>query len=92
MESKNLKEFPNSQIHEATLHRHPTRLSRAQTSSALLSTRSDVLTNGFVGRKKRSDIAATPPVLCLRRAQGSSAKVQTHGHISESCPKSVRCG
>ena len=26
MKSKNLKEFPNSQIHEATLHRHPTRL------------------------------------------------------------------
>jgi len=53
---------------------------------------SQILTNGFVGRKKRSDIAVTPPVLCLRRAQGSSAKVQTHGHISESCPKSVRCG
>ena len=51
MKSKNLKEFSNSQIHEATLHRHPTRLSRAQTSSALLSTRSDVPTNDFVVQK-----------------------------------------
>lgn len=43
------------------LHRHPTRLSRAQTSSALLSTRSDVLT--YVCGYKKS--GAT--LLSLRR-------------------------
>lgn len=63
MKSKNLKEFSNSQIHEAPLHRHPTRLSRAQTSSALLSTRSDVLT--YVCGYKKSGATLLPLRLSL---------------------------
>jgi len=107
MKSKNLKEFPNSQIHEATLHRHPTRLLLHSLCDRLFGVpwhrrcywvrhrgavrclrlylgpircakgRSDVLTNGFVGRKKRSDIAATPPFLSAK-----SSKLQFILHFS----------
>ena len=60
MKSKNLKEFPNSQIHEATLHRHPVRLGNNQVGLLLRSPQADVCIFVFLKNLERISRKSAP--------------------------------